>query len=233
MKKIGCLIGLVGLLMFVGSFGMFVMVGVRAAQARKVASLELGVGKTATTETLTVATDKACQVAVQIHVESESIDRGAGTDSADRVQYEFPFSYKVLDADGKLLHSQDTAIAYDQGTKENSSKSVTGESGSERGRCNFEKFDVPAPGVVRVEATVGPDTEYHAEAKALTLEVYDSVARHGSAVGGALALMFIGPVVGLLGLFLFIIGLFSGKKAAAPQAASYDPGPPMDYEIQD
>lgn len=146
MKKIGCLIGLVGIVMVAGSIALFTTIGVRAAQANKVGSLDLEVGQTATTEALTVSTDKACQVAVQIHIESDSVDRGVGSDDDMDVQYDFPFSYKVLDADGKVLHSQDTAIAYNHGVKENSSKTATGDHGSERARCAFDKFDVPAPG---------------------------------------------------------------------------------------
>ena len=81
------------------------------------------------------------------------MDRGVGSDDELRPQYEFPFSYKVLDADGTVLHSQDTAIAYNRGVKENSSGTATGDHGSQRARCTFDKFDVPAPGTIRVEAT--------------------------------------------------------------------------------
>jgi len=232
-KKIGCLIGLIGVVMFAGSIALFATIGVRAAQANKVGSLDLQVGQTGTTEVLTVSTDKACQVAVQIHIESDSVDRGVGSDDDMDVQYDFPFSYRVLDADGKVLHSQDTAIAYNHGTKENNRKTVSGDHGSERARCTFDKFDVPAPGTIRVEATVQPDTEYNATAETLTLEVYDNVARHSKTVGTAVLLVILGPLVAVLGIALFIIGLARGKKAAAPQTEPYDPGPPMNYEIKD
>lgn len=77
-----------------------------------------------------------------------------------------------------------------------------------------------------------PDTEYNATAETLTLEVYDNVARHGKTVWTAVLLVILGPLVAVLGIALFIIGLARGKKAAA-QPASYDPGPPMNYEIKD
>ena len=47
MKKIGCLLGIIGLVMFIGSFAMFGMIAVRATQANKVGSVDMEVGKAA------------------------------------------------------------------------------------------------------------------------------------------------------------------------------------------
>ena len=232
MKKIGCLLGIVGLIMFIGSFAMFGMIAVRATQANKVASVDMEVGTSAATDELTVSTDKACQVAVRIHVESTSIERGTGSNGGQKVQYEFPFSCKVLDPDGKVIHSQDDSIASGHGVKVNSSQRISSGHGTARAQCNFGKFDVAAPGKIRVEATVQPDTKYNAEAQSLTLEVYDNVSRHSGTVGSAVTLVLLGPLVGVLGIVIFIVGVARGKKApAAPQ--SYDPGPPVEYEIKD
>ena len=232
MRKLGCLLGLIGLLMLIGGFGVFGMIAVRASQANEVASIDLELGKTATTDLLTVNTDKACQVAVRISAESTSIHRGVGSNSDQEPLYDFPFSYKVLDADGKVLHSQDDSLAWNHGAKLNTRETAGPSSGTVKTQCEFDKFDVAAPGKIRVEATVQPDTKYKAEAKSLTLGVYDNVSRHGESVLGGVLLVVVGPAVAGLGLLLFIVGVARGKKA--PQATqSYDPGPPMNYEIQD
>jgi len=231
MKKFGCLVALVGLVMLVVSLGLFATTIVRATEAHKAASADLTIGEALTTDAMTVNTDKACQIAVHLRATSTAIERRTGPEQ-DAIKYHFPFRYKVLDPEGKELFSEETRLAWDSGTKINREQSTGPQSGTVELQHDFAKFDVPAPGEIRVEAEVGPDTKFAAEAQLLRLEVYDNVSRHTAAVSSAVLLLFAGPVVAFFGLVVFIIGALIGRRQP-PAPQSYDPGPPVTYTIEE
>jgi len=236
MKKLGCLIGLLGLLMSAASFFVFASVAVRASQANKVADVRLTPDTTATTELLTVDTAKACQVAIDLDVQSKAVQEAETMgERGISLRYCFPFSYRVLDADGALLFAEEGRLQWNKGTRITHGSSVTLKGGTASIQHNLEKFDVPPPGRIKVEAVVKADNTHGATAQSATLAVYDNVSRHVKSVGTGVLLFLVGPFVSIVGIGLFLFGLFTRRtpQQPPPPPNSYDPGPPVRHTINE
>ena len=237
MKKFGCLIATLGLAMFGGSLGLFGTAILRATQANKVTEVTLEPGRKASTELLTVDTSKACQVAVELDIESRSVQEAETMgERGVSLRYCFPFSYRVLDADGKLLFSEQGRLDWNKGTRITHGSSVDLSGGTATIQHNLEKLDIEPPGRIKVEAMVSPDTQHGAVARAVTLGVYDNVSRHAKSVGAGVLLLLAGPFVSIVGIALFLLGLSTRGKpqqTSPPPPNSYDPGPPVVYEIKE
>ena len=72
MKRIGCAISVVGVLLIGGSFALFGLSIMRAIEARQIASIPIPVGEETTTELIDVDTVRLCQVTLQVDLRTES-----------------------------------------------------------------------------------------------------------------------------------------------------------------
>ena len=216
MKKAGCLMVILGIVIFVGSFFLFGKAVWEGIQAKMVASAPVKLEETAMTEPVTVDASKACQVALYIDLETLSVKETEDSFETDKVNYEaryhFPVTYAVKDEQGKEIFREETAAAWDNGIRSFDKQDVTKGKGALIVENSFSKFDVPPPGKVKVEITVKPDEKYKAVAGKLEVRLYDSVTRHAKTVVSGVASFLLGPVLAGLGILVFISGLIFDKK---------------------
>ncbi len=232
MKKLGCLMALAGILTFVGAFALFGKAVWQAKEARKVHSLDLtpakpkDAGATApgpvaakpvTSEVITVGTDKACQLEVELTVKVTSAKKvtDAAGDTDYEARYKFPFSYKVTDEKGVVIFSEKAPLAWDAGTRVYGASDVGETGGTMTVTHHLDKFDVPEPGKIKIEVELEPDTGFKAELVKAELVVFDNVARHARSVGFGVLMLFGGPVLFVLGGMVFLAGLLfdSSRKS--------------------
>lgn len=219
MKKIGCGIAVLGILLVVGSFALFGMSITRAIEANQAASIPITVGEEVTTDVIDVDTSRLCQVTLAVDVRTESVQekeddamREPGDPPEFEARYDFPFRYTVLDADGNTIFSGSDHIAWDRGMRSNSGRNVDATGGTVSVEHMYDKFPVPPPGRIRIRIEVDPDTTYEARAESVTLNVYDNVSKQGASVFGGFASMCAGPILVFIGIVVFVVGLLTGKQ---------------------
>ena len=214
MKRFGILLIALGVALLVGSIALFGFSVKRAVDSRVVAKLPVRLGKTFTTEPLTVSTDRACQIAVHATVSTKAMKEETRFDEkVYEAQYRFPISYTVTDEEGNTLCSEDTALGWNEGGyKSIDHQQIDSTSGTISLEAAFRKFDARPPGTIHVTFTMKPDAEYHAKAENVELRVYDQVTRQASSILGGITMTCCGPLVIAVGVLVFIAGLFRGKK---------------------
>jgi hypothetical protein len=186
-------------------------------QSRMVTSAPVKLEHTTVTEVASVNTEKACQVGLLLDLETLSVKESEDKFESDKMnyeaRYEFPVTFKVLDEQGKEIHAEETAAAWDRGTRSYEKQDVTRGKGALIVEHDFSKFDVPEPGRIKVEIKVMPDGKFKAVAGNLEVRLYDDVARHTRTVLGGVASFLLGPVIVGIGILVFIVGLaFDTKK---------------------
>ena len=218
MKKVGCLLVLLGLAAIAGSICLFGLSIFRAMDARQAATVPLTIGTEKTTELVTVDTDKLCMLGLKMDISGKSAIKDAQVIDKEvyNLRYSFPVSYSVFDADGKKIFAQKTNAAWNEGTRVSTQSAVTASGGQVTIEGQFEKFSVPAPGRVKVQIEVEPDGTYKAKARNAQLIIYDNVSRHAKTLLGGAGLICIAPGLVLIGLVIFVIGLRTGRKRVKP-----------------
>ncbi len=159
---------------------------------------------------LKVDTARLCQIGIHVDLKTESVnesDEHFGEKEL-KARYEFPFSYRVTDPEGTLIHSESGRLAWNaNGTRMTTYENVTPKSGTVVVEHSFEKFSVPSPGEVTVTVNVQPDTTYEATANKIEVRVYDNVSSHAASVGGGAVMICFGPMLIGVGLLILIIAL--------------------------
>jgi len=218
MRGWGCSLSILGLILCVLSLTLFSRSIWRALQARCAHAQAIELGKDTTTEVIAVDVGRSCQIAVEIDVQSDSVDEDRkGGETAYKLRYNFPLVYTVRDAEGNALGRFTGAARWDQGLRITRGEPDIGATGgTARIQHNFAKFDPPPSGKIKVDTRVMPDTEYGAKARSVELKVYDNVTRHARSLLSASLFVMIGPILMVIGLVLFIIGaVMKGDEAPA------------------
>jgi len=215
MKKLGLVLGLLGILVSIGSFVLFGSAIKRATADKKVAKVPLGIGVKKVTDLIEVNPNKFCQVVIEMDIHPQSIRKRKDPFDDEEVEYEakchFPLSYRVLDEQGKEIHSQKTHV----GTY-TSDEELTPED-TVPIRHVSEKFKVPGPGKIKVEVEIGQDDKYQTQADTVELIVYDNVSTYAKSVVSGIMMFLIGPVLTVGGVILFITGLENSEKIKIKQ----------------
>jgi hypothetical protein len=211
MRRAGCGLAILGVLLCAGSMAVFGSSIFRALAAREVGSGSIDAGSTWTSGPLTVDTAKFVQVAVRGLVRSPHAKRSTGDSGGWDLQYAFPFRYTVVDAQGRAIEQQSEDFASDSGTRSISKQRITESGGSAHLEEGFEKFAVPPPGEIRVEATLGEDADFGATIESAEVVVYDNVSKHAGRVGIGVALLVVGGGTAMLGSILLIVAAARGK----------------------
>ncbi len=209
LKAAGCVVGIIGLILCIASFGIFGTEIFRAMKAHEAAAMPMHVGETLNTQPIKVDTTKLCLISLRATVRSQRVQRN-GRYELDRysLKYASPFRYTVYDSAGKVLVSEKTRFAWDGATGSVTISMKHAEVTEKGGSADFEhdymKFKVFTPGEIRIEAEVDPDSHFHAEANGLSLVVYDNATEHARSVGGGCILLAIGCAMGIAGLVVFM-----------------------------
>jgi len=213
-KKIGCSLTVLGVLLVVLSGVLFYTTIVNALRAHQTETFELPIGKTFISDYFTVNTSRACVATVTLGIKSDSVQEEQEFGDRDyKLRYRFPVSYTVEDETAQVIIREDTWAAWDTGTRFCRDIDVTSTGGSGTIEHQFRKFNVQPPGRVRVEARIDPDSRYLAQLTFARLNVYARVSRHTKYVVGGLAALFGGGGLFVIGMILVAIG-FIGPKAS-------------------
>jgi len=226
MKKIGCVFMLIGLLPFIGGLVTFGWMVKRDMDANRVAVVPLTLGSKATSDLITVNTEKLCGVGYSVEFFAGPGKKGdtAQSDSAlnstpthgsptwphDAVQSDFTLNFTVFDEDGQEIASG--AHGIDRVPKRN--KTVRFVSYS------LANFQVGPSGKIRVEGEIGPGS-YASDLKCAELTVWDNVTDPAIFAISGLAMLLLGAVIGFVGMVFFVFGFIKGRKNAA--------GPPIHF----
>lgn len=223
MRRCGCFLAIAGLVLAVVSFSAFS----GGLQPRCVGTVPLELGKEVVTDTLEVAAEGGCQVALELDVVSASVaEQKSDGETRYRIRYCFPFAYKVLDADGKAIFSEQGEARWDHATKTLRDERADRTGGTIKVRHNLRKFDVAPPGRIKVEAKLMPDGEYRAELRRAELKVFDNVALAPRSVTLAAILVLLGPALLILGLIL--VGLAQTAARRSPDEEANDGEEPQE-----
>jgi len=210
MRKAGCGLAIVGVLLCAASLVTFGTSVFRALAANEVHSAPVATGEPWTSGPLTVDTNKLCQIAVRGLIRSPHAKRGSGENAGWDLEYAFPVRYTVFDAGGVILQQQSVDFASDGGARSTKQERVTESGGSAHIEQGFAKFEVAAPGEIRVEATLGADVDFGATIEGAEVVVYDNVSKHAKRIGIGVALLVGGGAIAMLGLILLIIAAAKG-----------------------
>jgi len=211
--KYGCGILVLGVLLSLGSCGLFGVAVNRHLEQRRIATLDLTQGATPTQAETWV--DEPTRVRIEFHatVEPSTADYDAADSSATIQSAQVTMSYEVRDATGQVLtrgageaRGSEILPRADQRSRSTMGRSIDL---TYRG----EAFEVKEAGRLRIEATVPSTDDEGRQVTSAEAIVWDRVGHHaGRFAAGGLLSMLLGPLVFSLGLLLFVIGLFTRSK---------------------
>jgi hypothetical protein len=204
MKRAGCVLGILGVLLCGASFVLFGSSIFKAFEARKVAEVPLETGVPADTGVVAVETDRLCQVAISTVVHSAHVAESAGSSPSLELQYAFPFRYTVYDEAGAVVAQAATELAASGGMRQNRWSRIESDGGSEGFERSYDKFAVSPPGNIRVVAEIDASQAFDATLESPRLILYDRVSKHTRRVVGGVALLAGGGLLGVAGAVLFI-----------------------------
>ena len=212
MRRAGCGLAILGILLCASSLVAFGSSIFRALAAHEAQVGALAVGTAWSGGPVKVDTRKFCQVAVRGLIRSDHAKRGSGENEDWDLQYAFPFRYTVFDHQGLILQQDANDFASDGGAHSVSNERVTESGGSARIEQGFAKFEVPPPGEIRVEATLGDDTDYGATIEGAEVVVYENVSKYAKRIGIGVGLLVLGGGLTMLGFILVIVAAARGNQ---------------------
>jgi len=204
MKKAGLILIFVGAVLVLISAGLFLLSGMRGANARQVRRIELPPGEAVLSEPIKVDPDGLVQLTVKIRVRGDDV-RQSDLDQEQAV-YHRPLEVEVLAPEDRTIHSESGPVAWDEGWRWNPSTSRQNGGVVTTTEHLLSKFDPPQQGELRVRARLGED-QYDNELESAQLVVYDQAARYTGLVIGGLFSCCAGPTSTAVGLILLIVGL--------------------------
>lgn len=213
MRRAGCGLAILGVLLCAGSLVAFGSSIFRALAAHEVIAAPLTSGAKWTSGPLSVDSSKFSQVAVRGLVRSTHARRGSGDDGDWNLEYAFPFRYTVFDGQGRILAQESKDFASDGSAHTVTRERVTEDGGSAQLEQGFVKFAVPPPGAIRVEATLGEDVDYGATVESPEVVVYDNVSKHAKRIGVGIGLLVVGGGLAMLGAVLLIVAAARGGQS--------------------
>jgi len=213
MRRAGCGLAILGVLLCAGSLAVFGSSIFRALAAHQVVAAPLAPGARWASGTLSVDSAKFSQVAVRGLVRSTHARRGSGDDGDWDLEYAFPFRYTVFDDQGRILAQESKDFASDGSAHTVTRERVTEDGGSAQLEQGFAKFAVPPPGAIRVEATLGDDVDYGATIESPEVVVYDNVSKHARRIGVGIGLLVVGGALAMLGAVLLIVAAARGGQS--------------------
>ena len=193
---------LLGVVLLLGSCLLFGEM-LRTEAANEAMSIPIKVGTEITTDFVNVQTSKNCMIAFDLTVQSEKVHISQSTDPQTsepeeeyKLQYGFPLTYRVLDANGNTIHSKTTKIAWKSDELYTDRGDVDSpDGGTITVKRKFTTFKVRDPGRLQVRVEVQPDSEFGAELSSAHLIVYDNVPEPDDSVLRGFAFYIASPLL--------------------------------------
>jgi hypothetical protein len=209
----GCLTVIVGIALSVGSCALFGGAIKQATDVRQVASVPLEVGESQDLGPFDVESGTRARLGFEVRVELAEAAIDELGERGGIVQTTVPINYEVLAVDGDRLHVEAGAAsgsvivpAVDSPHRDRFEKVVT---------CSFEGSGFRAPSSGRFRAAVeipAIDDEGNTVLRGRALVSDRLPESAGRFVAGGFASLLAGPIVALIGLIVFIVGLATRKK---------------------
>jgi hypothetical protein len=226
-RRTALFVGITGLALLVGSCVPFGSALLDSFNVKEGFSAEMESGQPLPPTPVSLSSKKLAQVALRARIRTPSVQE-VTEDGETRLEarYRFPFSYRVITPEGFTLARQETALAWSSkhGWRQTDrSAAITRQGGTLTVEQGFDKFSPPAAGEVRLEAEVGPDTTYGAEAETLTVKIYEDVPDYTLPVAAGITMGLVGWIAAIVGLVFVITspparGAPAGTHAVATTA---------------
>lgn len=163
-------------------------------------------GREYATSVLEVARDQQIQLAVKLDLRSLSIRRNSSSDSDPYdALYSFPFRYVVRDEAGSELYSEDTFVAWDQGSRSYDRDEVSETAGHVIVESSLDKFPAPRSGRVRITYRLSSDDVHDVTVNEAQVILYHRVHGHGPAIATGIALALLGFLLAAIGGLLLLV----------------------------
>lgn len=173
-------------------------------------------------EVLSVAPRRPARIALRGRVTTPSVQEDKPEGGSGAVEYEaryrFPFKVQITDANGGPVWSQESTLAWDEGSRSVSDESVSSTGGVLTVRWMQDRFTAPASGRIVVQAALEGDATYGAQLGDLQLEVFDDLAE-------TRWYMLAGAAAWIVGLLLVAFGVVFAIAGAANAPAGSGAGP--------
>jgi uncharacterized Tic20 family protein len=207
MRRIGFLLGLLGLVMFIGGVVSFFMAYNVSMQENEAGRISLQMNQGYQSAAIPVDKQRQVRLAVRMQVTTRSVQEIIGTnENGFQARYRFPIQVSVKDPDGKLLHSYKCDLAWNNcGNRSHRDDDIDNRGGSLQVTHRLDSFDIDSNETIQLEALLGPDDDYGATASDIQLIVYDQVVSNNRWIFSGFALCVFGPILFILGLLLFIL----------------------------
>lgn len=227
MRRIGFLLGLLGLVMFIGGVVSFFMAYNVSVQENEAGRISLQMNQGYQSASIPVDKHKQVRLAVRMQVTTRSVQEIIGTkDNSFQARYRFPIHISVKNQEGKVLHSYKCDLAWNRcGTRSHKDENIDHQGGSLLVTHRLDSFDIDANDSIQLEALLGPDDDYAATASDIQLIVYDQVMNNNRWIISGFALCVFGPILFILGLLLFILAPVVNNSAHVPTADNSLPDP--------
>lgn len=207
MRRIGFLLGLLGLVMFVSGVASFFMAYHVSTQGNEAGRLSLQQNQGYQSAAIKVDNRQQVRLAVRMQVNSHSVQEiftpGNKTFEA---RYRFPIRIDVKTPEGKILHSYECDLAWNScGNRSQQDVGIDKRGGSLQVTHKLDSFAIDSAEAIQLEVLLGRDEDYAATASDIQLIVYDQVRSNSGWFVSGLALCMSGPVLFIIGLLLFIL----------------------------
>ncbi|MBA3708252.1 MAG: hypothetical protein H0W83_05480 [Planctomycetes bacterium] len=216
MKRLGCLLGSVGVMLVAAA--VFLFGAAIAGLARSPEALTFPIAlESLEPIVVSVPPRSHRRLACRMEIATPIVHEEA-TGQTDQARFRFPISYVVRAGDRTVLAQGDARVAWDgHGTwSRNAPTTAVSQEATLTAEETLATCTMPSDGALSVTLLLGPDDSFHARVIHAWLVVHDAQAGSGSlALGGAL-LLVVGPLLTATGLGIVLYGLFSRRKRKAP-----------------
>lgn len=216
MRRMGFLLGLLGLVMFVSGVVSFFMAYNVSVQENEAGRVSLQQGQGYQSAPIKIDNQQQLRLAVRMQVSSRSVQEvmSAG-DKAFQARYRFPVLINVKDTEGKLLHHYECDLAWNNcGKHSQKDAHITSQGGSLQVTHKLDYFKADTAKAIQVEALLGTDSDYAASASDIQLIIYDQVIDNTDWILKGFVLCMFGPILFIVGLLLFILAPVAANNAA-------------------
>ena len=207
MRRIGFLLGLLGLIMFIGGVVSFATSFSNTANENEAGRLNLQLEQGYQSERIRIDNQHLVRLAIRMRVTTTSVQEIHQFDEQGfQARYRFPLQIYVKGSDNQILHVYDCDIAWDScGSRSHKDAGISNKGGSLQVTHKLASFEPGKAEAIHVEALLGRDSNYAATASDIQLIVYDQVTRDTGWIIGGFALVIVGPILFIVGLVLFVL----------------------------
>lgn len=215
--KVGCGISLLGVLLTLGSCGLFGLALDRKLEQRQVAIRELDIEHSPISFGVDVEGHSHVRIEFDAIVLPSELDRAAAESSATIVSSRLSCQYRVLARDGSILDRGAGAMTGTEIIPEAARRETPSLGNAITLNYRTSAFEVDDPGELTIEVDLARADDDGRPLTRARATVYDRVGRNaGGLAAGGLVSLLAGPLVVGAGLILLLIGILIDQQKKRP-----------------